>query len=153
MKHIVVFAFALFLTGVSIAQSGSAKHVNWNFSAKKISENLYEVHMTANIGGDYHMYSQQAGAEGPIPTEFKFSPNPLVTLDGKTKEVGKLINVFESAWDGKVNYYEKKVEFVQLVKLKGKVKTSVSGKVEFIVCNESQCLPPAQVDFKIPVGG
>jgi hypothetical protein len=153
MKYILLFALALFGTGVSIAQSGSAKEVKWTFTSKKISENVYEVRMAANINGDYHMYAQQAGAEGPIPTTFKFTPNPLVTLDGKTKEEGKLVNKFESAWDGKVNYYEKKVEFVQVVKLKGKVKTNIAGKVEFIVCNESRCLPPAEVDFKIAVGG
>jgi len=153
MKHIIVCLFALFATGVSIAQSGSAKQVKWTFSSKKLSENLYEVRMIANIGGDYHMYAQQAGADGPVPTAFKFSPNPLVSLDGKTKEEGKMVKKFEAAWDGNVNYYEKKVEFVQLVKLKGKVKTNVAGKVEFIVCNESQCLPPAEVDFKVSVGG
>ena len=103
MKYIIVIAFALFTTGVSFAQTGSAKQVKWTFSSKKLSDNVYEVRMTANIGGDYHMYAQQAGAEGPVPTEFKFTPNPLVTLDGKTKEEGKVVRKFESAWDGNVN--------------------------------------------------
>jgi len=135
------------------AQSGSAKQVKWNFSSRKIAENTYELKISANITGNYHMYAQQAGAEGPVATTFHFNANPLVSLNGKVKENGKMIKKFESAWDATVNYYEKTVDFVQVVTLKGKVKTLVNGKVEFMVCNDSECLPPAAVDFKIQVGG
>lgn len=153
MKYVFLFLMALVGTGVSFAQSGSAKQVQWTFTSKKIAENTYEVRIAAMINADYHMYAQNAGIEGPVPTTLKYTANPLVTVDGKAKEVGKLVKKFESAWDGNVNYYEKKVEFVQVVKLKGKVKTNLSGKVLFMVCNENQCLPPSEVDFKVAVGG
>jgi DsbC/DsbD-like thiol-disulfide interchange protein len=152
MKHFFLFLFTVIST-VAIAQSGSAKQVTWTSSAKKLSEGVYEVKLVADIKGDYHMYAQAAGIEGPVPTAFSFTPNPLVTLNGKVKEVGKMVKKYESAWEGNVNYYEKKVEFVQQVKLKGKAKTNLAGKVEFMVCNESQCLPPSEVDFKVAVGG
>jgi Disulphide bond corrector protein DsbC len=152
MKHFFLFLFTVIST-VAIAQSGSAKQVTWTSTAKKLSEGVYEVKLVADIKGDYHMYAQAAGIEGPVPTAFSFTPNPLVTLNGKVKEVGKMVKKYESAWEGNVNYYEKKVEFVQQVKLKGKAKTNLAGKVEFMVCNESQCLPPSEVDFKVAVGG
>lgn len=152
MKHFFLFLFTVIST-VAIAQSGSAKQVTWTSTAKKLSEGVYEVKLVADIKGDYHMYAQVAGIEGPVPTAFSFTPNPLVTLNGKVKEVGKMVKKYESAWEGNVNYYEKKVEFVQQVKLKGKAKTNLAGKVEFMVCNESQCLPPSEVDFKVAVGG
>jgi thiol:disulfide interchange protein DsbD len=153
MKQLFITAFAIFAAFTVYAQSGSAKQVKWTFTSKKVAENTFEVRMTANIMGNYHMYAQQAGAEGPIPTSFTFSPNPLITFDGKVKEQGKMIKKYESAWPGTVNYYEKKVDFVQVIKLKGKVKTSLSGKVEFIVCNDQECLPPSEVEFKIAAGG
>ncbi len=153
MKQLFITAFAIFTAFTVYAQSGSAKQVKWTFTSKKIAENTYELKMTANIQGNYHMYAQQVGAEGPIPTLFTFSPNPLITFDGKVKEQGKMIKKYESAWPGTVNYYEKKVDFVQVIKLKGKVKTSLSGKVEFIVCNDQECLPPSEVEFKIAAGG
>lgn len=152
MKHFFLFLFTVIST-FAIAQSGSAKQVTWTTSAKKLSEGLYEVKMIADIKGDYHMYAQAAGIEGPVPTAFTFTPNPLLTLNGKVKEVGKMVKKYESAWEGNVNYYEKKVEFVQQIKLKSKAKTNLAGKVEFMVCNESQCLPPSEVDFKVAVGG
>jgi len=42
---------------------------------------------------------------------------------------------------------------VQLVKLKGNIKTTLAGSVEFMVCNDSHCLPPSTVEFKVNIGG
>ncbi|MCE2757080.1 MAG: hypothetical protein LW706_03880 [Chitinophagaceae bacterium] len=91
--------------------------------------------------------------EGPIPTSFVFSPNPLLTLEGAIAERGKRITKREEAWDGNVNFFEKTVTFVQRVKTKSNAKTNINGKVEFMVCNDDMCLPPSEVIFKIPIGG
>lgn len=152
MKNLVFATVFLSLsTGALMAQS--SKQVNWVYAAKKIADKTYEIHMTASINGDYHLYAQDAGGEGPIATTFTFTKNPLFVLDGKVAETGKLIKKFESAWSHDVKYYEKTVDFVQVVKLKGNLKTSLAGKVEFMVCNDHQCLPPADVDIKVNIGG
>lgn len=151
MKPIILFSFAL-LTG-SLAMAQSSKQVNWSYTAKKIAARTYEVHMTATIGGDFHLYAQDAGGEGPIPTAFTFTKSPLFALDGIVKEKGQLVKKFETAWKHDVKYYEKTVDFVQIVKLKSNIKTSLAGKVEFMVCNDHECLPPADVDIKVNIGG
>ena len=69
----------------------SSKQVKWAFTSKKMADKTYEVHMTANINGNCHMYAQNVGVEGPLPTAFTFTKNPLLSLDGKVKEVGKLV--------------------------------------------------------------
>ena len=143
----------LFLTLSGFAQMGSAKQVSWTFASKKIGDKRYEVRLTATISGNYHLYAQVAGVEGPVPTTIPFTPNPLLTPDGKTLEQGKKISKMEEAWDGKVNFYEKTVTFVQVVNAKTKAKTSLNGKIEFMVCNDELCLPPAEVPFKIAIGG
>jgi len=135
------------------ASAQSNKAVHWTFTAKKLSVGVFEVHMTATIDGNYHLYAQTVGVEGPLPTVFTFTPNPLATRDGKVKEDGKLVKKKEEVWGGDVMYYERTVDFVQVVRLKGKIKTNLAGSVEFMVCNDSQCLPPATVEFKVPVGG
>lgn len=151
MKKFLLVGIVSMIGTVALAQSSKA--VKWSFTSKKIAEKTYEVTLTANISGDYHMYAQDAGVEGPLPTTVTFNKNPLVTIDGKTKESGKMVKKFESAWSGNVNYYEKTVNFVQVVKVKGAAKTNVAGKVEFMVCNEEQCLPPAEVEFSVNIGG
>ena len=150
MKHLIPVLALLFASSV-FGQSN--KQVQWNFSSKKISENTYEIHMTATVNGDWHIYAQNVGVDGPVATSFSFNKNPLITLDNKVKEVGSLVKKKEEVWGGVVNYYENKVNFIQVVKLKSNVKTNFAGKVEFMVCNESQCLPPSTVDFKVNIGG
>ncbi|HMJ46329.1 MAG TPA: protein-disulfide reductase DsbD domain-containing protein, partial [Ferruginibacter sp.] len=82
-------------------------------------------------------------------TSIHFSKNPLTVLDGKIKEVGAMKKKHEKVFNVDVHYYKDKVDFVQVVKLKTNAKTSVSGTVEFMVCDEEQCLPPEEVPFKI----
>ena len=147
------FLLILGICVMQLAFSQSNKQVQWTYNAKKIADRTYEVHMVATINGDYHLYAQEVGGDGPIPTSFTFTKNPLLQLDGRVKEVGKTIKKFETAWNHDVRYYEKNVDFVQVVKVKGNAKTNLSGKVEFMVCNEQKCLPPSDVEIKINIGG
>ena len=146
--------FLVFLSVSAIVlHAQSAKQVQWSYTAKKITDKVYEVRMTATIGANYHLYAQNAGVEGPLPTVFKFVNNPLAGLDGKVKEDGRLIKKREEVWGGNVQYYENTVDFIQVVKLKGNIKTNLAGSVEFMVCNEKQCLPPSTIEFKVNIGG
>lgn len=135
------------------AMAQSNKEVNWTFTTKKIADKTYEVHLTAKVNGDWHIYAQNVGVDGPIPTTFTFTKNPLLTLDAKVKETGKVIKKNEEVWGGVVNYYENTVTFVATVKVKGAAKTNLAGKVEYMVCNEEKCLPPAETTFSVAVGG
>ena len=151
MKKLMTLLLVLGVTGICMAQNGDP--VSWSFSAKKIADKTYEVHLTATIASPWHMYSQSSPDGGPLPTKIEFAKNPLATLDGKTKEVGKMETKFEDVFGVNVKQYGGKVDFVQVVKLKSNVKTNISGSVEFMACDESQCLPPKTVPFSIALGG
>ena len=153
MQKIILLITVLFSVNALLAQNKTKKMVNWSYTSKQIAADTYEVRFTANINGKYHMYAQNVGVDGPVPTSFTFTRNPLVDINGKVKEVGKMIKKHEEVWGGDVNYYENKVEFVQMVKLKKKIKTQVGGTVEFMVCDDKECLPPAEVPFKVNIGG
>jgi hypothetical protein len=152
IKKLFLFMLAM-LTGVGYLMAQSSTQVKWSYATKKIADKTYEVHLTAAIGGDYHLYAQDAGGDGPIPTAFTFTRNPLFTLEGNVKEKGELIKKFETAWNHDVRYYQNTVDFIQIVKLKSNLKTSLAGKVEFMVCNDRQCLPPSDVEIKVGIGG
>ena len=122
--------------------------VSWKYESKKKSDGVYELIITATVQQPWHIYSQFTG-KGPVPTKFTFKPNPLVTIDGKAKELGKLEKVFDPNFKSEVLYFSNGVQFVQTVKLKAKVKTSISGNVEYMVCNDEQCLPPTKRPFEI----
>ena len=126
--------------------------VQWSYSAKKIADKTYELHITANLEGKWHIYAQDAG-EGPVPTEFSFTTNPLVKMDGKVREVGKLEKSYDPNFKSVLKYYGSKVDFVQKVKLKSNTTTLVAGTVTYMVCNDKKCLPPKDVPFSVKVGG
>ena len=154
MTKKVVSLLSLLLVVVIGSMAQSSKEVKWSFSAKKIADKTYEVHLTATVNGNWHIYSQNVGVDGPIATSFTFTKNPLLTVDGnKLKETGNLIKKSEEVWGGTVNYYEKTVDFIQVVKIKGSAKTNLAGKVEYMVCNDEKCLPPAETEFNIAIGG
>lgn len=123
--------------------------VKWDFTAKKLREGIYELHMTATIEKKWHIYSQSTPSDGPVATAFSFNKNPIATFDGTVKEVGKLETHFEKLFDTEVRQYSNKVDFIQKVKVKGKVKTTISGSVEYMACNDKECLPPATTKFSI----
>ena len=150
MKRALLALTLSFISLLSLGQS--TKQVKWTFTTKKIADKTYEVHMTANINGNWHMYAQNAG-EGPVSTSFNFTKNPLLQVDGKVKEVGKMKKVFEETFNSEVRFYEKSVNFIQVVKVKGNAKTNLTGKVEFMVCDDKLCLPPGEVEFSVSIGG
>lgn len=151
MKKIITLLMVMGITGICMAQGGDP--VSWSFTSKKIADKTYEIHLTATIASPWHMYSQSSPDGGPLPTKISFTKNPLVTIDGKTKEVGKMETKHEEVFDVDVKQYSNKVDFVQVVKLKSNVKTNITGNVEFMACDENQCLPPKTVPFTVQVGG
>ncbi|SRR5258705_1452041 len=125
--------------------------IKWSFSSKKISQGTYEIHLAATIQSGWHTYSQTTPDGGPIPTTFKFSKNPLLTMTAGVNEIGKLEQHNEPLFGVDVKQFSNKVDFVQLVNVKGNAKTAVTGSVEYMVCNDRECLPPKEVKFSIAI--
>jgi thiol:disulfide interchange protein DsbD len=150
MKKIVFASIFMFIVNIGFAQVENP--VSWLFSATKISAKQYELHMSATVDGNWHIYSQQAG-EGPEPTSFTFVKNPLVKLDGKVKEMGKLESLYDPNFKSTLKFYNGKVDFVQKVNVKSTANTVIKGTVVYMVCNDRRCLPPKEIPFSIKLEG
>ena len=146
VRSSLLFALILFS---QVCFSQIQNPVQWNFSVKKINASTYEVHMAASIDNRWHLYSQSTPDGGPVATVVSFTKNPLVTLEGKVKEIGKLEQKHEPLFGVDVKQFSNKVDFVQVIKLKAPVKTTISGSVEFMVCDDTQCLPPSTQKFSL----
>lgn len=150
MKKVLLGSFLLLFAGFVHAQINNP--VTWSYTAKKIADKTYELHLTATIDGNWHLYAQDAG-EGPEPTSFAFTANPLISFEGNLKEVGKMEKSYDKNFNSVLKYYAKKVDFVQKIKVRSSIATVVKGTVTFMVCNDRQCLPPRDVPFTVKVGG
>lgn len=142
----VSFAIVLIMClSAAVAQ----QKISWAFSAKKLPGNKYELHMTATPPAGWHIYSQNTPDGGPIPTTFTFNNNALTTLSGKVKENGKTVKYYDKIFKVNVIYFEGKADFVQVVTLKGKIKTNITGEIESMICNDRTCMPPTTEKFAI----
>jgi len=144
-KLLVLFCSIVFAMNVHAQKPNPVK---WTFTAIKKSDKQYEVVASATIDAPWHMYSQFVSG-GPIPTTFTFSKNPLIQLAGKTKEKGKLQKMYDKNFKTELSFFSDKVDFIQTVNLKVASKTNLVGMVEYSICNDDRCLPPAKVSFEV----
>lgn len=147
MKNLFLFAVGLLFS--MSANSQILKPVKWSYAAKKTSNTEATVYLKASIEDGWHLYSQNMADGGPVKTSFTFAPDKTYKLEGKTAEPKPIVK-FEKSFDMNVSYFEKSVMFQQKVKLTNG-KATVKGSLEYMVCNDSQCLPPETVEFTIPV--
>lgn len=147
------FFLLLFLSIISIGgvQSQILDPVDWSTSIKKISETEYDLITKATIDNKWHLYSQIVPEDGPLPTVFTFEENKAYKSIGKVKE-DKGITEHDPVFDMVITYFEHSATFTQRIKLTGDKGTTIKGEVEFMVCDDTNCLPPTYVDlvFNIP---
>ena len=142
--------FTLAFLIATVMVMGQPKNpVSWDYQVKKKTVDTYEVILTATVEDHWHIYSQKTGKGGPIPTNVSFKANPLISKSGTVKEVGKLEKVFDKNFDTEVLFFSNNVQFIQIVKVKNGAKTNISGTVEYMVCDDSQCLPPVKKSFDL----
>ncbi|TKC00367.1 protein-disulfide reductase DsbD family protein [Pedobacter cryophilus] len=126
------------------------KPVKWSFSSETINEKEAFILLTANIDQGWHVYSQFIEEGGPIPTAFIFNKSADYKLLGKTSETPKATSAFDNNFGMQISWHERKVVFKQKISL-NKPEVKVNGTLEFMVCNDKQCLPPEELEFSLVV--
>jgi len=148
-KIVLSFLFFCCVLGMS---AEIQKPVTWSFSNKQVSESEYDLILTASIDNSWHLYSQFIGKGGPVATSFKFTPSSKYKLIGKVSESPKPRKIFEKVFDMEVAFFEKKATFTQKIKLNVPA-TKIKGTLTFMACDDSQCLPPEDIDFSFDLKG
>ena len=135
----------LLLAPIKKVNSQIFEPVKWSTSVEKISEKEYNLVATAVIESGWNIYSQKVAKGGPIPTTFFFNEKDGYTLSGKTIEE-KGHTKMDPTFNIEVKSFSNKAKFVQRVKLINDKKT-IDASVEFMVCMDTRCLPPKEVDL------
>jgi thiol:disulfide interchange protein DsbD len=147
MKNIIITVMLLFC-GSIFAQMYNP--VKWTTAVEKISEKEYLLKAEATIQAGWHLYGQYIEEGGPSPTAFTFKKKNFELL-GKTIE-GKGHEVVDKIFNMEIKYFEGKALFTQKIKFNSDAISNISAEVEFMVCDDSNCLPPSSEElvFKIP---
>ncbi|WOD44572.1 protein-disulfide reductase DsbD family protein [Hwangdonia lutea] len=121
--------------------------VKWSTSVEKLSDTEYLLITDAIIESGWHLYSQNVPEDGPIPTTFGFEPNAGYELIGKVAEdEGHTVN--DPVFNMRIKFFDNKAEFRQRIKVLNQELSIVKGEVEFMVCDDTRCLPPNYVDLE-----
>lgn len=155
MKRLLVLALALFFFNAqaqfSDPQAKIYDPVKWSYSSEKINDKEFNLIITAKIEKGWHLYSQFIEEGGPVPTSFKFKQSADFKLIGKVSESPKAVTAFDNNFDMEIAWHKDQVVFKQGISLKNPLE-SISGVLEFMVCNDERCLPPTEIEFQIPLG-
>ena len=144
MRNILI---ALVFLTFGFVNSQVLDPVKWTTSVEKISDTEYNLIATANIDAGWHLYSQIVPEGGPIATTFIYdNSEENFTLNGNTVEKeGHIIQ--DPVFEMEIKYFDGEAKFVQNVTV-SKETATISGFVEFMVCDDTRCLPPTEVDLE-----
>ena len=150
MKKIVVFISLVIFSISSFSQIHDP--VKWSTSVEKISGTEYDLMITATVEEGWHLYSQNVPDNGPIPTAFSFEKLEDYKLVGTTSE-GEGHTVFDAVFEMEIKYFENSAQFKQRIKTNTTNTINIIGEVEFMVCDDTSCLPPTFVDLNFQITG
>lgn len=147
MKKIVLMLMMFY---IQFSNAQVYDPVKWTASVVKISDSEYELIAKANIEKGWHLYSQNVPAEGPKATIFSFAGRAEYLKKGNTKEEQGIV-VEDPVYEMKIKYFINKAIFKQRIKVKNKTAFEIRGNVQFMVCNDTKCLPPKQAELLFKV--
>jgi thiol:disulfide interchange protein len=141
MKNACIFLFLMLSLGIF---SQIEDPLQWSTTVEEISDTEFVLVSEATIAAGWHLYSQNVPEDGPIPTTFIFDTSKgEFSLEGKTiEEEG--ITVDDPVFEMKIKFFENAAIFKQRIKtISGK--NTIQGVVEFMVCDDTKCLPPTEI--------
>ena len=146
------FSLLLLVLLPVIAFSQILDPVKWSFSVERNSNEEATLLLTAKADKGWHVYSQNIPAGGPLPTTFSFNKSKHYQLVGKVTEP-KGITENDPNFDMVLTFFADKVTFRQKIKILSKEDFNITGVLNFMCCDDKQCLPPSDVDFEFKVKG
>ncbi|MCK5067806.1 MAG: hypothetical protein KAR16_10215, partial [Bacteroidales bacterium] len=154
MKKLLVLTWAILMI-VTISSAQVENPVKWTFSTANIEDQEAELVFKATIDHPWHLYSAKLPAGGPIATKPYYNESDAYSLVDGIVEVTKPKIKFDEGFQMDVGTLAGKAEFRQKVKFSGTGTQTVTGEIEFQVCDDVTCLPPQTVEFSfvVNVGG
>lgn len=143
------FMFSLCaLFGALMASGQILTPVTWDQEMKLLEDNKVELTFTATVDEGWHLYAQDIDEGGPVPTSFNFDKlGEGVELQGAVKELSKAISKKEPVFDNMtLTYFENEAKFSAVLSYANNV-SAITGYIEFMVCDDKQCLAPTEEDI------
>lgn len=143
--------FLIFLLTPFLFIGQTMNPVKWEAKYSESSNGEGEIIAMASIEKGWHVYSINLNPDaGAIPTTVTYSPGNNYTIIGKPVEEG-VKEEFDKMFEMKIASFEGKAIIKQKIKRKDMKAFQTPLKIEYMVCNDKQCLPPKTIDIMLAV--
>ena len=153
MKKLIgwIFLSVILITGIN---AQIVKPEKWKFDYKQNGNEL-TLNFTVTLENGWHIYSHYIQEGGPIPTSLVIEDESKgkYELIGGLVESPKPIEEFDKNFNLELKYYEGKATFSQKIKILSEEDFTLKGYLEYMLCNDENCLPPTEFDFEVKVKG
>jgi thiol:disulfide interchange protein DsbD len=139
--------FSVVLLFISVISFGQTP-ISWQVNSADLGDNTYEIKIEADLENGWHLYSQYLESdEGPLSTYITYE-NSNFELIGETEEIGVETHM-DPVWEMDISFFSDHAIFIQKVKYLNPDSLLFKGNVNFMVCDDSQCLPPENYAFQV----
>ena len=139
--------FSVVLLFISVISFGQTP-ISWQVNSADLGDNTYEIKIEADLENGWHLYSQYLKSdEGPLSTYITYE-NSNFELIGETEEIGVETHM-DPVWEMDISFFSDHAVFIQKVKSLNPDSLLFKGNVNFMVCDDSQCLPPENYAFQV----
>jgi len=125
--------------------------VQWDIEIyESEKEGHAELVFHASVDEGWHVYSQNLdNNDGPLPTYFEIQLPEGITRDSLVNECEPLVE-YDPNFMMDLKFFENEVYFWTTLNLANVSDTdSLSGMLNYMVCNETMCLPPTDIYYDL----
>ncbi|MGQ1888928.1 cytochrome c biogenesis protein CcdA [Thermophagus sp. OGC60D27] len=149
-KQNLLLILLLFWSAFS-AYSQVLEPVKWSFSVRSISDTDVEVIAEATIDEGWHLYSVNLPEDGPVPTSVNLVSSDDFEPIGEIREEPAPVTKFDNTFKMELSWFSNTAKLTLPVRLKSSDVHVIEGYVEFMACDDEQCLPPDRIDFSLTI--
>ncbi len=121
----------------------------WTARLHRDDAGVYTLDLAARIDEGWYTYSQFLEEDGPIPTGIFFDEQTGLAVNEPAREAGPAkAEEYDANFEMTLVKFKKTATFSRSFQVSDAT-APVTGYLEYMVCNDTQCLPPAQVPFRI----
>ncbi|MFW6202939.1 MAG: cytochrome c biogenesis protein CcdA, partial [Marinilabilia sp.] len=152
MKKLKLSFIFAFLAGLFSLNAQVVEPVEWDFSINEISDTEVEIVAEATIDQGWHLYGADLPEEGPVPTSLNLVESDEYEAGGDLRQEPEPDLQHDPNFDMELSWFSENARLILPVELANEDVSSIEGYVEFMACDDEQCLPPERVDFTLNIG-
>ena len=145
MKKVLSFMLLLMIAWAAEAQILTP--VKWEIKLEDSDSSVKTLLFSAKLDNGWHLYDMNLPEGGPISTSFNYETLKGAKTVGSPVPSKKATTVYDEQFEMNLSWYAHEVSFTQKLEITNPKAFKVEGYVEFMACNDENCLPPNKESF------